>query len=125
MLSGQTYTYTPPGEAAAATMPGVPPELRGQVLHEMARLSEMARSIENPKPAGPAKSHYQRENERKLLEVGSARSLRLAGNEREFIAIAPTSLNPATTRAADNETITAPSSRRKNRSSRSPLGESR
>jgi len=102
-------TYRPALEAAAAPiLPGVAAHLRAQVARQWARLSEMARSIENPRPAGPAKSHYHRDNERKLLEVRSARSLRLAGNVSEFIAIRKTLPHSARLGGGDIETIIGP-----------------
>jgi hypothetical protein len=118
MLTRLTNTPAPRPEAAPILPPTFTPEVRWQALIEAVKLRarrqslEMARSIGNPKPADPAKSHYHPENERHLFESRSARSLRLAENVSEFIAIAPTSLNSATTRAADNETITAPLSPR-------------
>jgi hypothetical protein len=63
-------TYTPAIEAEAAPiLPGVAPHLRAQVARQWARLLEMARSSENPRPAGPAHSQIDARIERKLLPV--------------------------------------------------------
>jgi hypothetical protein len=102
-------TYTPALEAEAAPiLPGVAPHLRAQVARQWARLLEIARSSGKPRPADPAKSHYHRDNERKLLEVRSARSLRLAGNGREFNAIPKTLLDSARLGGREIETTTGP-----------------
>ncbi len=68
-------------------IPGTTAPIRRQVLRELVRLSEMARSIENPRAQGCDHSQLRAENERKLLEARSARSLRLAGNGRDFMSI--------------------------------------
>jgi hypothetical protein len=83
-------TYTPALEAEAAPiLPGVAAHLRAQVAREQARLWSMVRSSEKAEGAGPA--HYQIEGGqvRNLFESRSARSLRLARNERNFTSICP------------------------------------
>ena len=83
-------TYTPALEAEAAPiLPGVAAHLRAQVARQWARLWSMARSSEKAEGAGPA--HYQIEGGqvRNLFESRSARSLRLARNERNFTSICP------------------------------------
>jgi hypothetical protein len=57
MLTRKTYTPDIEGEAVAI-LPGCAGHIRRQVAREQARLLEMPRSIGNPKPAGPVKSHY-------------------------------------------------------------------
>ncbi len=107
-------TYTPALEAEAAPiLPGLAPHLRAQVLREQARLSEMARSIEKTRPAGLAHSQIEGGQVRNLFESRSARSLRLAGNEREFIAIGRTTLDSARLGGREIETTTGPLSEEK------------
>jgi hypothetical protein len=94
--------------ASATMLPGVAAHLRAQVAREQARLWSMARSSEKAEGAGPA--HYQIEGwqVRHLFESRSARSLRLAGNVSEFIAIRRTTLDSAHLGGGDIETIIGP-----------------
>ncbi len=94
--------------ATATILPGVAAHLRAQVAREQARLWSMARSIENPRPAGLAHSQIEGGQVRNLFESRSARSLRLAGNGREFIAIPKTLLDSARLGGREIETTTGP-----------------
>jgi hypothetical protein len=70
MLIGLTNTNSAPAEAAI--LPGVAARLRVQVARELARLAEHGRSIENPRPAGPVKSHYHPDKQGFFLKSRSA-----------------------------------------------------
>jgi hypothetical protein len=82
MLIGLTNTNTAPAEAAI--LPGASARLRVQVALELARLLEMARSIENPRPAGPVKSHYHPDKQGFFLKSRSAEAQRPAAIGRKF-----------------------------------------
>lgn len=115
MLTQKTYTPAPSPEAVPILPQAFTPEvvrwlaLVMAVRLRVARQSlEHGRSIEKASGGRAAPVSISGENERNLFNPRSARSLRLAENGREFVAISPTTLNPATTRAADIETITTP-----------------
>jgi hypothetical protein len=102
---------------------GTSTSIRRQVVREKARLLEMGCSIETASGGRASSVSIRAENERKLLEARSARSLRLAGFERKYIAIRPTSIDSGTTRANDIETITDPLSEAKSPHSAHKTGE--
>lgn len=94
-------------------MPGASAKVRAQVAREQARLLEMACSIEKASGTAGASVSIRAENERKLLEGQSARSLRPPSPASKFIAIAGTSPDSDPATAGDIETITGPLSQGK------------
>jgi hypothetical protein len=103
--------------------------VRWQALIEAVKLRAWRQSLEHgcsiEKASGGRASSVsiRAENERKLLEARRPRSLRLAENVSEFIAIRRTSLDSARLVGSDIETITAPLSEAKSPHSAHKTGE--